>query len=112
MPLCLILEKGPGYMLNIVKINIVKGKSSWCALLQMSGWAGAQNLHGESGKAVMYTGMIDCFKKTFQEEGIRAFFKVHHIGVATIRCIWSYVLLCLTASRRHSRKRASVPSAR
>ena len=42
----------------------------------MSGWAGAQNLHGEQGKAVLYTGMMDCFKKTFKEEGMSAFFKV------------------------------------
>lgn len=45
----------------------------------MSGWAGAQNLHGEQGKAVLYTGMMDCFSKTFKEEGMRAFFKVNSV---------------------------------
>lgn len=43
--------------------------------LQMSGWAGAQNLHAETGQAALYTGMLDCFKKTFKEEGASAFFK-------------------------------------
>lgn len=43
--------------------------------LQMSGWAGAQNLHAESGKAIMYSGMTDCFRRTIQEEGVRALFK-------------------------------------
>ena len=45
-------------------------------LLQMSGWAGAQNLHAESGKAIQYSGMTDCFRRTVQEEGYRALFKV------------------------------------
>lgn len=44
--------------------------------MQMSGWAGAQNLHAESGKAVAYSGMTDCFRRTIQEEGTRALFKV------------------------------------
>lgn len=42
----------------------------------MSGWAGAQNLHAESGKAIQYSGMTDCFRRTVQEEGYRALFKV------------------------------------
>lgn len=42
----------------------------------MSGWAGAQNLHAESGKAIHYSGMTDCFRRTVQEEGARALFKV------------------------------------
>ena len=42
----------------------------------MSGWAGAQNLHAESGKAIHYSGMTDCFRRTIQEEGYRALFKV------------------------------------
>jgi len=42
----------------------------------MSGWAGAQNLHAESGKAIIYSGMTDCFRRTIQEEGVRALFKV------------------------------------
>ena len=45
-------------------------------VLQMSGWAGAQNLHAESGKAIQYSGMTDCFRRTIQEEGFRALFKV------------------------------------
>ena len=45
-------------------------------VVQMSGWAGAQNLHAESGKAIMYSGMTDCFRRTVQEEGVRALFKV------------------------------------
>lgn len=44
--------------------------------MQMSGWAGAQNLHAESGKAIQYSGMTDCFRRTVQEEGARALFKV------------------------------------
>ena len=47
-----------------------------CCFMQMSGWAGAQNLHAESGKAIMYSGMTDCFRRTVQEEGVRALFKV------------------------------------
>lgn len=48
------------------------------SFLQMSGWAGAQSLHAESGEAARYTGMIDCFRKTYQQEGMSAFFKVTH----------------------------------
>ena len=42
----------------------------------MSGWAGAQNLHADSGKAIAYSGMTDCFRRTVQEEGFKALFKV------------------------------------
>lgn len=59
----------------------------------MSGWAGAQNLHAESGKAIMYSGMTDCFRRTVQEEGMRALFKViitslmsHHTGQFPSTC--------------------------
>lgn len=45
--------------------------------VQVSGWAGAQSLHaGEGGTSVRYKGMVDCFVRTWQEEGYRAFFKV------------------------------------
>lgn len=47
-----------------------------CELLQMSGWAGAQSLHAEGGRAVVYTGMTDCMRRTVQEEGMKALFKV------------------------------------
>lgn len=58
-------------------------------MLQMSGWAGAQNLHAESGKAIQYSGMTDCFRRTVQEEGYRALFKVplpplHHSANAEL----------------------------
>jgi solute carrier family 25 phosphate transporter 23/24/25/41 len=44
--------------------------------LQVSGWSGAQQLHaGEGGTSVRYKGMVDCFVRTLQEEGPRAFFK-------------------------------------
>eukprot|EP01026_Neomeris_dumetosa_P084093 TRINITY_DN981_c0_g1_i1.p1 TRINITY_DN981_c0_g1~~TRINITY_DN981_c0_g1_i1.p1 ORF type:complete len:694 (-),score=77.01 TRINITY_DN981_c0_g1_i1:202-2034(-) len=44
--------------------------------LQVSGWEGASNLHKDSkGQAVVYRGMLDCFRKTIQEEGIQALFK-------------------------------------
>jgi hypothetical protein len=43
----------------------------------VSGWAGASSLHaGEGGTSVRYKGMVDCFVRTWQEEGYRAFFKV------------------------------------
>ena len=51
-------------------------KLSFAVGLQMSGWAGAQNLHAESGKAIAYSGMTDCFRRTIQEEGVKALFKV------------------------------------
>lgn len=38
--------------------------------LQMSGWAGAQELHAEAGHAVRYRGMTDCFVRTVREEGV------------------------------------------
>lgn len=41
----------------------------------MSGWAGAQSLHAEGGRAVAYTGMCDCFVRTVREEGVKALFK-------------------------------------
>jgi hypothetical protein len=45
--------------------------------VQVSGWAGASSLHaGEGGTSVRYKGMVDCFVRTWQEEGYRAFFKV------------------------------------
>ena len=44
--------------------------------LQMSGWQGAQSLHANAGKAVVYTGMVDCFMQTVREEGFKALFKV------------------------------------
>lgn len=44
--------------------------------LQVSGWAGAQTLHAEQGgRAVAYSGMIDCFRRTVAEEGVQALFK-------------------------------------
>lgn len=43
--------------------------------MQMSGWAGAQSLHAEGGRAVVYTGMTDCMRRTVQEEGMKALFK-------------------------------------
>jgi Mitochondrial carrier protein len=44
---------------------------------QVSGWAGASSLHaGEGGTSIRYKGMVDCFVRTWQEEGYRAFFKV------------------------------------
>ncbi|GMH35996.1 hypothetical protein BSKO_03864 [Bryopsis sp. KO-2023] len=44
--------------------------------LQVSGWQGAAQLHGDSvGHAVAYKGMVDCFKRTVQEEGVQALFK-------------------------------------
>lgn len=47
------------------------------AHVQVSGWAGASSLHaGEGGTSVRYKGMVDCFVRTWQEEGYRAFFKV------------------------------------
>ena len=42
----------------------------------MSGWKGAQSLHANGGKAVIYTGMVDCFAQTIKEEGVTALFKV------------------------------------
>lgn len=48
-----------------------------CNSAQVSGWAGASSLHaGEGGTSVRYKGMVDCFVRTWQEEGYRAFFKV------------------------------------
>lgn len=43
--------------------------------LQVSGWAGAKNLHAEQGHAVAYRGMVDCFARTVREEGLKALFK-------------------------------------
>lgn len=43
--------------------------------LQVSGWSGAQSLHAESGHAVAYKGMVDCFVRTTREEGLGALFK-------------------------------------
>lgn len=43
---------------------------------QMSGWAGAQTLHAEGGRAIAYTGMCDCFMRTVRDEGVKALFKV------------------------------------
>ncbi|KAK9836550.1 hypothetical protein WJX74_002900 [Apatococcus lobatus] len=43
--------------------------------LQMSGWSGASTLHAESGTAVAYKGMTDCFARTIKEEGAQALFK-------------------------------------
>ena len=42
----------------------------------MSGWAGAQSLHAEGGRAIAYTGMCDCFVRTVRDEGVKALFKV------------------------------------
>lgn len=42
----------------------------------MSGWQGAQSLHAAGGRAVVYTGMVDCFRGTVREEGMGALFKV------------------------------------
>ena len=42
----------------------------------MSGWQGAQQLHANGGKAVVYSGMLDCFSQTVREEGLKALFKV------------------------------------
>ena len=44
--------------------------------MQMSGWAGAQSLHAEGGRAIAYTGMCDCFVRTVRDEGAKALFKV------------------------------------
>ncbi len=45
--------------------------------LQVSGWQGARNLHAtNSGQAIVYTGMMDCFVRTVREEGFMALFKV------------------------------------
>ncbi|KAK9827624.1 hypothetical protein WJX81_008016 [Elliptochloris bilobata] len=43
--------------------------------MQMSGWAGAQSLHAEGGRAIAYTGMCDCFVRTVRDEGVKALFK-------------------------------------
>ena len=46
---------------------------------QVSGWQGAKSLHEGvpgAGKAVAYTGMMDCFVRTVTEEGASALFKV------------------------------------
>ena len=43
--------------------------------LQVSGWSGAEKLHAESGHAIAYRGMLDCFARTFREEGLGALFK-------------------------------------
>lgn len=43
--------------------------------LQVSGWQGAETLHAESGHAVAYRGMVECFIRTSKEEGIGALFK-------------------------------------
>eukprot|EP01025_Chloroclados_australasicus_P038807 TRINITY_DN4007_c0_g1_i1.p2 TRINITY_DN4007_c0_g1~~TRINITY_DN4007_c0_g1_i1.p2 ORF type:complete len:327 (+),score=44.47 TRINITY_DN4007_c0_g1_i1:187-1167(+) len=44
--------------------------------LQVSGWKGAQTLHADQGgNAVAYKGMMDCFQRTVQEEGVGALFK-------------------------------------
>lgn len=52
-------------------------RSNANARVQVSGWAGASSLHaGEGGTSVRYKGMVDCFVRTWQEEGYRAFFKV------------------------------------
>ena len=50
----------------------------------MSGWQGAQGLHANGGRAVVYKGMIDCFVRTVQEEGAKALFKV---GVITMKSL-------------------------
>ena len=39
--------------------------------LQVSGWAGAQKLHADHGRAVAYRGMVDCFSRTVKEEGMQ-----------------------------------------
>ena len=44
--------------------------------VQMSGWSGAQSLHAQGGQAVVYTGMVDCFRRTVRDEGMKALFKV------------------------------------
>lgn len=44
--------------------------------MQMSGWAGARGLHHtDAGAAVVYSGMVDCFRRTVAEEGVGALFK-------------------------------------
>lgn len=43
--------------------------------LQVSGWAGARELHSDHGSVVAYRGMMDCFARTVREEGFRALFK-------------------------------------
>lgn len=46
--------------------------------LQVSGWKGAQTLMAGGSAAaapVVYTGMVDCFVKTIQHEGVGALFK-------------------------------------
>jgi solute carrier family 25 phosphate transporter 23/24/25/41 len=43
--------------------------------LQVSGWAGARELHADHGAAVAYRGMGDCFVRTIKEEGVKALFK-------------------------------------
>ena len=59
--------------------------SHGCCVWQMSGWAGAQSLHAEGGRAVVYSGMTDCLMRTVREEGMQALFKV---GVLTaLRCM-------------------------
>lgn len=44
--------------------------------LQVSGWQGVKQLHADHGSAIIYKGMIDCFVRTVQEEGVKALFKV------------------------------------
>ena len=56
----------------------------------MSGWAGASSLHaGEGGTSVRYKGMVDCFARTWQEEGYRAFFKVPPAHLPLLVCVKS-----------------------
>jgi len=43
--------------------------------LQVSGWQGVKQLHADHGQAIRYRGMIDCFVRTVQEEGMKALFK-------------------------------------
>lgn len=43
--------------------------------LQVSGWQGAVALHADHGNVVVYRGMMDCFYRTVQEEGMQALFK-------------------------------------
>ena len=52
----------------------------------MSGWAGAQSLHAEGGRAIAYTGMCDCFVRTVRDEGVKALFKVG-FRVWSFKCV-------------------------
>ena len=69
MPLSCLL---PGHRLSARSV---------VGVAQMSGWAGAQSLHAEGGRAIAYTGMCDCFMRTVRDEGVKALFKVRRAAL-------------------------------